>query len=225
MKKFVVLPALLAAVFVAHPACAASNKKSAAATAPVTPQWAQMPAGNKHSLRKSIGIRSADQTSWKIHKAVTLTARGYDKQCVWDGHVDAAGQPQSKPKSLNGAILLVDTDVNPPRLNVVFSDKTVVSRELSYSDTTADSRWLSSTPKDDWNYYVLFEDTNPNAKPKDNIDKRYRVEIFPPESATPTVHAHCDPERPDKAVTIARASDMRRGLPCEAGTGNGGEPH
>src|SRR5262249_45347089 len=108
---------------------------------------------------------------------------------------------------------------------LTFSDKTWIKRELSYGDTSADSSWLASTPSDDWNYFVLFEDTKPGAAPKTLIDKRYRVEIFPPKSATPNVKAHCDPERPDAAVSTAIVANRARTQPCEAGTGSGGEPH
>ena len=226
MKKLIALPALaLATVFAAHPACAASADKPAAASATTMPsptKWAQMPAGKQHTLRNKIALRSTDDTNWKNQKAVLLTARDFDKHCFWKDHVDEQGNPQTTPYSLDKAVLLVDTDSNPPRLNVIFANKKVVSRNLTYSDGPTESRWLSSTPATDWNYYVLLEDTKPTAHQKDPIDKLYRVEIFPPAGVNPA----CDPERPENAVKekVARVDGKRHGIPCEAGTGNGGEP-
>jgi hypothetical protein len=202
MNKAIAMPALvLASMFVATSAWA---------------QWAQMPAGNPHKLRKTIDIRSEDKDNWNIRKVVTLKAGKHDQNCKW------AAAPSPIP-SLDKATLAIDTDsAGNTSMYLVFSDKHFVRRQVTFGGPAGEQTWLSSTPKDDWNYYVLFEDTKPGAKPKTPIDKRYHVEIFPPEGVD-TVN--CDPERPDHAVTIVSVPNRAKGLPCQAGSGAGNEPH
>jgi len=221
MNKAMGMPALmLASMFVATSAWAATKPKSSStAAAPTASQWAQMPAGSPHKLRKAIAIRSADKGDWNIHKSVTLKGGNYDKLCKW------AASPSPVP-NLNGATLLIDTDsAGNPWMYLIFQDKTWVKRQMTFGGAAGEQTWISSTPNDDWNYYVLFEDTKPSAGLKAPIDKRYHVEIFPPEAADADVKKFCDPERPDHAVTVASVANTAKTAPCQAGTGSGGEPH
>ena len=214
MKKIIALSALvLAAVVVAHPACAASNKKSAATTAaaPAGPQWAQMPAGKPHKLRKTYPIRSQDRGDWPTKKAVTLKGGSSDPNCKWDRPVPA----------LDGAKLIVSDGAAGLAAQIILKNGVIVQRNLTEGSAGGDLTWLSSTPGDDWNYFILFKDTKPGAAQKTMIDKWYEVEIFPPKG----ISAICDPERPESAVTIASVDDAKAARPCEAGTGSGGEPH
>ena len=220
MNRALALPVLvLATGFVATSAWAAGKSKSSGAAAPAAPQWAQMPAGNPHKLRNKVPIRSADKNDWNIKKIVTLKGGASDPQCKW------ASAPSTAPV-LDKATLLIDTDSSGnTSMYIVFADKTWVKRPMTFGGPAGEQTWLSSTPKDDWNYYVLFEDTKPGAPAKTAIDKRYHVEIFPPEAADATIKAHCDPERPDYAVTVASVPNRTKALPCQTNSGSGGEPH
>jgi hypothetical protein len=94
---------------------------------------------------------------------------------------------------------------------------------MTFGGPAGEQTWLSSTPTNDWNYFVLFEDTKPGVPhPTTPIIKRYHVEIFPPEGVDTK---HCDPERPDQAVTVASVPNRTKALPCQAGSGAGNEPH
>ncbi len=218
MNKAMAMPALvLATAFVATSAWAAGKPTSTAA--PSAPQWAQMPAGNPHKLRKTIPIRSAEKSDWTINKRVTLKGGASDPQCKW------AAAP-STLASLDKATLLVKVDsAGNASMTLVFSDKTWVQRSMTFGGVAGEQTWLSSTPNNDWNYYVLFADTKPGAPAKTPIDKFYRVEVFPPEAADANIKAHCDPERPDYAVTVTSVSNASRTLPCQSGSGSGPEPH
>jgi hypothetical protein len=220
MNKAIGMPALmLASMFVATSAWAATKPKSTStAAAPAASQWAQMPAGNPHKLRKAVAIRSADKGDWNIKRQVTLKGGASDPQCKW------AAAPSKLP-SLDKATLLIDTDsAGNPWMYLLFADKTWVRRQMTFGGPTGEQTWMSSSPKDDWNYYVLFEDTKPGASLKTPIDKRYHVEVFPPEGIDANVKAHCDPERPDHAVALASVANTAKTAPCQAGTGSGGEP-
>lgn len=213
MKKFVVLPALaLAAVAVAHPACAASSKKSAAtpAAAPATPQWATMPAGKAHMLRHAYPIRSQDKPNWPTKKAVTLKKGSSDPSCLWD---------RPSP-NLDGAKLVVTDNSGTLALQLIYATGVIVQRTLTEGTFQGDLTFLYSTPSDDWNYYVLLKDTKKGAPEQTPIDKWYEIEIFPPKNFS----ARCDGERPDAAITVARVGDTATRF-CETSTGGGGEPH
>ncbi len=218
MRAFVALPALaLAAVFVAHPACAAVSKKKPAGTtkaaSPAGPQWAQIPPGNPHKLRKTYPIQSADRAYWPTQKAVTLAAGPFDSNCKWDRPVPKLGEAKLIIKSITPDGL---------RLQLIYKNGDIVERDLAEGRVGADLMWFSSTPADDWNYFVMLKDTRPASPPvPKTVDKWFEVEIFPPKGYSQI----CDPERPEAAVTIASVADTTAARPCEAGTGGGGEPH
>jgi hypothetical protein len=218
------MPALvLAAAFATSSALAAAKPKAkpkpAATAALLAPQWAQMPAGIRHKLRNAIDLRSADKNDWNIKKAVTITGDASDPLCQW------AAAPTPTP-GLDQATLLIDTDASgTPTMYVIFADKTWLKRSMTFGGPAGEQTWLSSTPSNDWNYYVLFMDTNTGAALKTPIDKKYRIEVFPPEGADANIKAHCDPERPDHSVAVASVPNRSKSLPCQTSTGTGGEPH
>jgi hypothetical protein len=215
MNKLIGLALIVASAVIANPSLAATKKKPASAAKPAvaaSSAWAQMPAGQQHKLRKVIAIRGADAASWETKALVTIAKPITPGKCKWDQHT---------PPDVKGAKLFVQSDsTNHPRLYLMLADpgKPPIVRDLSYGGSSADSSWLVSKVTGDWSYFVLFEDTNPSQAVGKPIDKRYRIEIFPPDGVSDDI---CKPERPDQAITVAATSATTRAQPCQPAGGSG----
>lgn len=216
MKKLVALPALaLAVMFIATASSAAPKKPGG--------KWVWIAAGERHQVRKSPKayalVREAAKEDWDTHSLVTIDepVKASDN-CKWVGHT-------APPPDLMNAKLFVQTDdKNKTRLYIMLDDSSLapIVRELTPDDATSNSwKWLSSKGTNDWDYYVLLEDTDPRQDVGKPIEKRYRVEIFPPADA-------CHEERPDYAMALPTTTTMKaptKAKPCQAGGGTGNEPN
>jgi hypothetical protein len=217
MKKHFALPALaLAAMFVFDPSFAATKKKPAAAatTKPGPADSAQMKAGNRHKLH-GISIRSADTADWATMRVVTLERGSSDAECAWD----KAPTPLAE---LEGAKLFVVSDSTGTYwLHIMSGNDLYIVRQMDFDGVGSENTWLKSEPKNDWNFYVFFEDSASSPDPGQLIEKRYHVEIFPPEKKASD---KCNLERPPTAVSVAASPAAAKSQPCQTGSGSGTEP-
>lgn len=221
MNKLVALPALaLAFVFFADPLAAAIKAPSSRAPAKYGGRWAWMPAGNQHSVHKT-AVRDADVDSWETHALVTLDKSSVtaDPDCGWASHT---------VPDLDKATLFIQTDppatpsdpLNKPRLYIWAAGSTKpIVRDLDFGGQNGSNwTWMYSKLGGDWSYYVLFEDVDKNQGVGKPIEKRYRVEIYPPDSA---LGPNC--KLPENALTATTA--MTKSHPCQTGGGAGNEPN
>lgn len=197
--------------FAAEPAKSTTAAKKTTATPPAEP-WVDMPRGSPHMLRSKVQIRGAKAEFWKMHAPAKLDdLKESAAECSWTGHT---------PPNLQDARLFIEDDHTGKWLYLMFADGTYVRRSWTFgSGSSGESNFIASEPGDDWNYYVMFEETTGPAA--NRIYKKYRVEIFPPVGKAPD----CDTnDRPPNKIKVASRADLNKPHACESGSGTGTEP-
>lgn len=169
---------------------------------------------NVHKLRQTIDIREVKKTVWDTHNLVPLGALS-ERSCA-----DSTWRFQDG----DWMFLANQQSGGDPVLTVWSSAQNkLISKVLSVHGvgTAGYETWRGSKPSTqygDFDYYVYIADTTPA---NNQIDKVYRLEVFPPKG----ISAACDAERPEVSVdTALKPRGSGKVFPTEINSGQGGEP-